>query len=104
MFRPIPIAKITLVSYSVTMNPGLRIRLARIARGLTQEELGRCIHRTKTTVHHWETEKTKPTIETLRKVAQHLCVKENWLILGHGEMLEAFLEIPKPTTDVVQAA
>lgn len=104
MFRPIPIAKITLVSYSVRMNPGLRIRLARIARGLTQEELGRCIHRTKTTVHHWETEKTKPTIETLKKVAQHLSVKENWLILGQGEMLEAFLEVPKPAANAAQAA
>jgi DNA-binding XRE family transcriptional regulator len=71
---------------------------------LTQEELGLCIHRTKTTVHHWETEKTKPTIETLKKVAQHLFVKENWLILGQGEMLEAFIEVPKPATDVAQAA
>jgi ribosome-binding protein aMBF1 (putative translation factor) len=67
------------------MNPGLRIRLARIARGLTQEELGQCIHRTKTTVHHWD-------------------VKENWLILGQGEMLEAFLEVPKPAANAAQAA
>jgi DNA-binding XRE family transcriptional regulator len=86
------------------MNPGLRIRLARIARGLTQKELGQCIHRTKTTVHHWETEKTKPTIETLKNVARHLSVKENWLILGQGEMLEAFIEVSKPATDVAQAA
>jgi transcriptional regulator with XRE-family HTH domain len=104
MFRSFPIAKITSISYSVRMNPGLRIRLARIARGLTQEELGQCIHRTKTTVHHWETEKTKPTIETLKKVAQHLSVKENWLILGQGEMLEAFLEVPKSAANAAQAA
>ncbi len=104
MFRSFPIAKITSISYSVRMNPGLRIRLARIARGLTQEELGQYIHRTKTTVHHWETEKTKPTIETLKNVARHLSVKENWLILGQGEMLEAFIEVSKPATDVAQAA
>ena len=104
MFRSFPIAKITPISYSVRMNPGLRIRLARTARGLTQEELGQCIHRTKTTVHHWETEKTKPSIETLKNVARHLCVKENWLILGQGEMLEAFLEVPKPATVAAQGA
>jgi hypothetical protein len=44
------------------------------------------------------------TVDILRNVARHLCVKENWLILGQGEMLEAFIDVSKPTTDVAQAA
>lgn len=56
---------------------GTIIRNHRIAKGLTQEELGNKVFVSKQAVSKWETEKTLPDIETVRKLCEILDINKD---------------------------
>ena len=63
------------------MNLGEKIRVAREAAGLTQEELGKRCNTTKQTIYKYETGKvTNIPIDRLEKIASVLGVSSSYLI------------------------
>lgn len=64
---------------------GGRLRLAREARGLTQEELARRVNVTASTVSKWEQgARANPQSRAMVAVAALLGVSLDWLLLGKG--------------------
>ena len=65
---------------------------ARNAKGMTQEELGKAIHASRSTIAHWEHGRAVPGLETVRRLAQVLCVDffsyENAHIIADGKTPE----------------
>lgn len=59
---------------------GTIIRNHRIARGLTQEELGAKVFVSKQAVSKWETGKTLPDIETVRKLCEILKINKDEIL------------------------
>ena len=66
-------------------NIGSLIRNHRIAEGLTQEELGNQVFVTKQAVSKWETGKTLPDIEMLRKLCVILKISKDEILGGSIE-------------------
>lgn len=64
---------------------GTIIRNHRIARGLTQEELGNKVFVSKQAVSKWETEKTLPDIEMIRKLCDILEISTDEILGGSIE-------------------
>jgi transcriptional regulator with XRE-family HTH domain len=54
------------------MNVGGNIRAARVGKGLTQEELGKRLDRSRGRVNAWENGHSHPTLEMLRAIASVL--------------------------------
>lgn len=65
---------IRLMSLSLKQRVGLRVKEARVARGLTQEALADLVGRTVEAVSNIERGRTFPTIETLEQLGRHLDV------------------------------
>ena len=61
-----------------------RIKYARIARGITQEQFGERLARSRVAVHHWENGKNTPPLLMLERISQLLNVETRWLLLGQG--------------------
>lgn len=72
---------------------GQRIKKARKHCGLTQDELGELCafnnnnNKGQTRVSNYENDKRSPEIEHLKKIAQAVNVRPEWLILDSGDML-----------------
>ncbi len=64
---------------------GIIIRNHRIAKGLTQEELGNKVFVSKQAVSKWETGKTLPDIETVRKLCDILDISKDEILGGSIE-------------------
>ncbi|WP_451975975.1 helix-turn-helix domain-containing protein [Azospirillum endophyticum] len=62
------------MSLSLKQRVGLRVKEARVARGLTQEALADLVGRTVEAVSNIERGRTFPTIETLEQLGRHLDV------------------------------
>ena len=61
---------------------GNTIREYRMAQNLTQEELGKELHVTKQAVSKWETGRTLPDVETLRRLSDVLSIDLSVLLDG----------------------
>lgn len=58
------------------------IRLLRMEKGVSQEQLAEQLHVTRQAVSDWETGKTQPEIETLKRIAEYFGVSVERLIYG----------------------
>ena len=65
---------IRLMSLSMKQRVGLKVKEARVARGLTQEALAELVGRTVEAVSNIERGRTFPTMETLEQLGRHLDV------------------------------
>lgn len=63
---------------------GSKIRDARVARGMTQEELAMALNVSRTTISSWERNRTQPDLELLRQMSGLLGRD----FLQHGESPE----------------
>ena len=64
---------------------GDRIRLLRQAHGQTQDHLAQVLSISGPSVHQWEKNQTKPTLENLRKIAEHFKLGSlSWLAENKG--------------------
>lgn len=77
---------------------GDRIRIGRIALGMTQEQLGRAIGVSKQAVGQWESGAAIPTGPNLVDCAEALKVRERWLSSGKPPK-ERSLEAERKTLD-----
>lgn len=66
---------------------GERIRIARLARGLSVAELSRLLDKSPTasSISQWEGKHTEPSLENTARVAQALKVDGGWLLTGTGK-------------------
>lgn len=74
-----------------------RIIHARKTRGLSQELLAERMNISRGACGHWERGKALPSTEHLRKLAEILNIRIDWLISGQGEM-EKHLQINESET------
>lgn len=61
---------------------GKNIRLARLHRKLTQDELAQKVHTTRQTISNYETSRSRPDVETLQRLADALGVELTELLDG----------------------
>ena len=66
---------------------GNRIKFARAARKRSQQWLADEVGVTQSSVSEWETIKTDPATENLKRIAKVLDVDFEWLATGRGEMV-----------------
>ena len=67
------------------------IKSIRLYRGMTQEELARKLFVTRQTVSNYETGRSNPDIETLKRISEILEVDVNDIIYGNGELLTSVI-------------
>lgn len=73
-------------SYPLPMNTlGSRIRIAREARGLTQDDIAAHFRIRRVSVTQWEGDTTKPAISKLGELAEFLGTTTVWLLEGKGD-------------------
>lgn len=65
-----------------------RLKKARERRGLNQTELGDLLGVSAQTVQQWESGRTMPRHKRIDTLANTLQVRAQWLIFGHGPMIE----------------
>lgn len=74
---------------------GPRIKLLRQKRGISQEELGKVLNLSKTTISHYENQTRIPSIETLIDIADYFQVDLNYILgtdnslVSHKKTLQA---------------
>ncbi len=75
-----------------------RIRIARDARGLTQEAVGAAMGVSRISALNWESKRKKATPESHRlpRLAELLGVRIDWLLTGSGPMTDTPEEAPIP--------
>lgn len=61
---------------------GANIRCARVRRHLTQDDLAQTVHTTRQTISNYETGRSRPDVETLRRLADALGVELTELLDG----------------------
>lgn len=64
---------------------GDRIRVARIAKGLTQGDIAKHFGIKRPSVTQWELNSSSPARDKIRELARLLCVNSEWLLSGDGE-------------------
>ena len=64
---------------------GENIRVLRLARGWTQEQLAEQLHLTRQAVSHYESGRTVPDIDTCRRLAELFGVELEVVLEGEGE-------------------
>ena len=69
---------------------GENIRQLRLARGIRQEELGRCLGVSKQSVSNWENGNIMPSVEMLVRLADYFAVRTDFLL---GRLEEETLDI-----------
>jgi transcriptional regulator with XRE-family HTH domain len=62
-----------------------RIRRAREARGLSQEQLAQTVGRSVRSIGRFESGESEPSVATLRLLAEALDVSLAWLLTGEGQ-------------------
>lgn len=67
---------------------GENIKVLRLARGWTQEELAQRLHLTRQAVGHYESGRTVPDVDTCRRLAEVFGVALEVLLEGEGEPVE----------------
>ncbi len=72
-----------------------RIKKLRMSLGLSQEEFGRKIGKSKRTIQYWEQGKIAPPENILHLIEQTFNVNPEWLREGKGEMF-----LPKPKSNL----
>jgi transcriptional regulator with XRE-family HTH domain len=70
---------IVLGTNSIYLTLGKRIRYARDEKKMTQEELGKLVGLSRSFINHLETDRKKPSLETLIKLARVLNVSLDFL-------------------------
>jgi transcriptional regulator with XRE-family HTH domain len=73
---------------------GERLRMARVARGLSQRAIAETCHVTRSAVSQWETNGTAPDDAHIHAAAQRLRVSPLWLTRGEGEPPDLIPEPP----------
>lgn len=73
---------------------GEKLKELRISKGLTQEELGKILNKTKNNISQYETSKREPDSETLKTLADFFGVSVDYL-LGRTDIRT----ITQPTTE-----
>ena len=63
-------------------NIGANIRRARVCRHLTQDDLAQTVHTTRQTISNYETDRSRPDVETLQRLADALGVELTELLDG----------------------
>lgn len=63
-----------------------RLRFLRLARGLTQMELGNACSVTGASVGNWELGKSTPSTQQVKRMADELTVHPDWLLYGTGAL------------------
>lgn len=81
------------------MEIGKKIKEARVASGLTQEQVAGELHMSRQTISNWENEKSYPDIVSLVKMSDLYSVSLDELLKGDGKMLEHLEE----STNVVRS-
>lgn len=71
---------------------GKKIKQLRLQNNWSQEEFGKRIHHTKSNVSKWENETTTPDVETLKRIAEVLNVKVDFLLADESKEV-----LPEPT-------
>lgn len=81
------------------MEIGKKIKEARVASGLTQEQVAEELHISRQTISNWENEKSYPDIVSVVKLSDLYSVSLDDLLKGDVKMLEHLEE----STDVVRS-
>lgn len=81
------------------MEIGKKLREARVASGLTQEQVAEELHISRQTISNWENEKSYPDIASVVKMSDLYSVSLDDLLKGDMKMLEHLEE----STDVVRS-
>lgn len=81
------------------MEIGKKLREARVASGLTQEQVAEELHISRQTISNWENEKSYPDIVSVVKMSDLYSVSLDDLLKGDMKMLEHLEE----STDVVRS-
>lgn len=68
------------------MSIALRLKQARKSKGYTQEALAKVIGVSRGVISNIEYQKTEPQILVIHAICKALCINENWLVNGIGEM------------------
>ena len=77
------------------MELGKRISILRKLLGLTQEEFGEKIGKTKTTISRYESGERNPDKTTIKMISEKFNVNPEWLLHGKGEIFRKnFVSIP----------
>ena len=77
------------------------IKSIRLYRGMTQEELARKLFVTRQTVSNYETGRSNPDIETLRRISEILEVDVSDIIYGNGEILTSVISKKRMTMSAI---
>lgn len=59
---------------------GERLRILRLAKGISQEELGKRFGVTKQTVSNWEIENVTPALDMFQSIAEYFDTTPNYLL------------------------
>ena len=78
---------------------GNRIKSARAARKRSQQWLADEVGVTQSSVSEWETIKTDPATENLKRIAKVLDVDFEWLATGRGEMEMQYRPVAMKTAE-----
>lgn len=70
-----------------TSNFSERLRTARIAQGMTQDEFAIAIHGKVRSVSRWETGRANPRASAIKKITSVLKIVPIWLLRGEGPMV-----------------
>lgn len=74
------------VGYNYGMETfGSRLRYARNAKGLTQQQLADALGINRVNISTWESDATKPEAAKIPAIVQMLGIEETWLFSGKGE-------------------
>lgn len=82
---------------------GQRLRIERLNRGLTQEELGKLVNKSKNNISQYETGKREPDLQTLNKFAEIFNCTVDYLLGRTEQRNTAIIEgerLPKELRDV----
>lgn len=73
----------------MTQTLGRRIAMARVGSKKTVQAVADILGKAKSTVSHWENDKSEPSLTDLEKLSAALCVNQNWLTFGEGPIFQA---------------
>lgn len=82
---------------------GQRLRMERLNKGLTQEELGKLVNKSKNNISQYETGKREPDLQTLNKFAEIFNCTVDYLLGNTEQRNTAIIEgekLPKELRDI----
>lgn len=90
------------LSYNSDMDTlGARLRYARTAKGLSQQQVADELGINRVNISTWESDSTRPDISRLPDVATAYGVTEAWLLTGQGQPPQKSERLKKPRTTKV---